>query len=154
MFMKRAAIDGTLIPYRGGGEAVAASLGGQTDLYSANISEIMGHIESGKLRFIAASSLKPIPQLTGVPTIAVSYPGYQIETWNGLMGPAALPKGIVDQLAAAVHEMLGDTRTLARLSAAGVIPQHGQLKDSFARRIQSDVIMWKPMMAQAKIAPE
>lgn len=154
MFMNRAGIEGTLIPYRGGGDAVVALLGGQTDLYSANISEIMGQIESGKLRFLAVSSLQPIPQLTGVPTIAATYPGYTIETWNGLMGPAGLPSGVVDQLASAVDEMLGETRTLARLSAAGVIPQRGQTKLVFARRIQNDVAMWRPMMAQAGISPE
>lgn len=154
MFMSRAGVEGSLIPYRGGGDAVAALLGGHTDLYSANISEIMGHIDGGRVRFLAVSSLQPIPQLTGVPTIAATYPGYQIETWNGLLGPAALPPAIVDQLAAAVDEMLGEVRTLARLSAAGVIPQRGQLKQAFARRIQNDVAMWRPMMAKAGIVPE
>lgn len=154
MFMNRAGITGTLIPYRGGGAAVVGLLGGQTDLYSANISEIMGFIESGKVRFLAVSSLKPIPQLTNVPAIASTYPGYQIETWNGLLAPVGVPSPIIDSLASAVDEMLTDTTTLARMSAAGIIPQRGQIKQVFAKRIQRDVAMWGPMMQQAGLAPE
>lgn len=128
-------------------------LGGQTDLYSANISEIMPHVSGGRVRFLAVSSLEPIPQLPGVPTIAATIRGHQIETWNGVVGPAGLPQAIVDRLADEVTKMLKDPGMRERLGKAGIIPQDGQVKEAFAARIQRDVKLWEPMIKEAGITP-
>jgi tripartite-type tricarboxylate transporter receptor subunit TctC len=128
-------------------------MGGQTDLYSANISEIMPHVSSGRVRFLAVSSLQPIPQLPGVPTIAATIPGHHIETWNGVVGPAGMPAAIVDRLADEITKMLKDPGVRTRLSNAGVMTQDGEVKQTFADRIQRDVNLWKPMIEQAGIKP-
>ncbi|MBB5213732.1 Bug family tripartite tricarboxylate transporter substrate binding protein [Parapusillimonas granuli] len=154
IFLKRAGIEATLVPYKGGGPALADMLGGHTDLYSANISEIMSHASSGRVRFLGVSSLEPIPQLPGVPTIASIIPGHQIETWNGVVGPAGLPAAVVDRLAEEISRMLKDATVREKLVGAGVLPQDGQVKQAFAERIQRDVELWRPMMEQAGIKPE
>lgn len=153
VFLQRAGIDATMVSYKGGGPALADMIGGQTDLYSANISEIMPHVAGGRVRFLAVSSLEPIPQLPNVPTIAATIPGHQIETWNGVVGPAAMPAPIVDRVAAQIEKMLEDPAVRERFGKAGIIPQQGQVKEVFAKRIQSDIKLWKPMIEQAGITP-
>ena len=154
MFLHRAKIEATMVPYKGGAPALADMIGGQTELYSANISEIMPHVGSGRVRFLGVSSLAPIPQLPGVPTIAATFPGHQIETWNGLVAPAGVPAPIVDRLAADVAAMLADPGVRKRFNDAGVIPQEGQTKQAFAARIARDIELWAPMVQAAGIKPQ
>jgi tripartite-type tricarboxylate transporter receptor subunit TctC len=153
MFLRRAEIEATLVGYKGGGPALVDMMGGQTDLYSANISEIMPHVSSGRIRFLAVSSLEPIPQLPGVPAIAATIRGHQIETWNGVVGPTGMPAAIVDRLAVEITRMLKDPAVRTRLGKSGVITQDGEVKQAFADRIQRDVNLWKPMIEQAGIKP-
>lgn len=154
VFLTRAGIEATMVPYKGGAPALQDMMGGQTDMYSANISEIMAHVNSGRVRFLGVSSLKPIKQLPGVPAIAETYPGHSVETWNGLVGPAGLPEPIVDRLAAEVTKALQSPDMLEKLDRAGVVPQTGQVKDAFAQRIQRDMAQWKPVMEKAGIQPQ
>lgn len=153
VFLSRAGVKATMVPYKGGAPALTDMIGGQTDLYSANISEIMGHVSGGRVRFLGVSSLEPIPQLPGVPTIAATFPGHQIETWNGLVAPAGLPAPMVDRLADEVTKMLKDPGVRKRFNDAGVIPQDGQVKQGFAERIRRDVELWRPLVEQAGIKP-
>lgn len=153
VFLKRAGIEATLVGYKGGGPALMDMIAGQTDLYSANISEIMPHVKGGRVRFLAVSSLEPIPQLPGVPTIAATIPGHEIETWNGVVGPAGMQTPVVDRLASEISTMLQDAALRDRFGKAGIIPQDGQVKTAFAERIQSDIKLWKPMIEQAGIIP-
>ena len=154
LFLHRAGIKATMVPYKGGGPALAEMMGGLTNMYSANISEIMAHSGSGKVRFLGVSSTEPIKQLPGVPTIAETFPGHQVETWNGLLGPAGMSAAVVDRLAAEITRMLNDPAIQARFDRAGVIPQTGQVKQAFAERIQRDMTLWKPIIQQAGITPE
>jgi len=151
VFLNRAGIEATMVPYKGGGPALTDMMGGQTDMYSANISEIMPHVRSGKIRFLGVSSEKPIKQLPGVPAIAETYPGHSVETWNGLLGPAGMPAEIVDRLAAEVTKALHSPDLQARLDAVGVVPQTGQVKEAFAQQIQRDMVHWKPVIDRAGI---
>ncbi len=153
MFLRRAGIEATLVSYKGGGPALTDMMGGQTDLYSANISEIMPHVAGGRIRFLAVSSLQRIPQMPDVPTIAATIPGHQIETWNGIVGPAGTPPAVVDRLAAAVTKMLKDPAIQGRFSKAGILPQEGQVKEAFAERIRNDIKLWEPMIKEAGITP-
>jgi tripartite-type tricarboxylate transporter receptor subunit TctC len=153
VFLHRAGIEATLVGYKGGGPALMDMIGGQTDLYSANISEIMPHATGGRIRFLGVSSLQPIPQLPEVPTIAATFPGHQIETWNGVVAPAGVPTAVVDRLADEIEKMLKDPSFRTRLNNAGVITQDGEVKQAFSARIQRDVELWKPLVEQAGLKP-
>jgi tripartite-type tricarboxylate transporter receptor subunit TctC len=154
VFLYRAGIKATMVGYKGGSLALTDMMGGQTDLYSANISEIMPHVSGGRLRFLAVSSLEPIPQLPGVPTIAATIPNHWIETWNGVFGPTGMPAVVVDRIAEEISKMLKDPSVRSRLGNSGVITQDREVKGVFADRIQHDVSMWRPMMERVGIKPE
>jgi len=153
VFLKRAGIEATLIGYRGGAPALLDTMGGTTDLYSANISEILPYKDSGRIRFLGVSSRQPVPQLPGVPAIADTISGHEIETWNGLFAPPGTPAEVVDRLADAVQIMLRDPDVLRKFDASGSQPCVGEAKEKFARRIRDDIALWTPLVSLIGVKP-
>ncbi|WP_313460941.1 tripartite tricarboxylate transporter substrate binding protein [Achromobacter sp.] len=153
VFLKRAGIEATLIGYRGGAPALLDTMGGTTDLYSANISEILPYKDSGRIRFLGVSSRQPVPQLPGVPAIADTVAGHEIETWNGLFAPPGTPAEVVDRLADAVQIMLRDPDVLRKFDASGSQPCVGEAKEKFARRIRDDIALWTPLVSLIGVKP-
>lgn len=154
-FLKRAGIDAVMVPYKGGAAAIADTIAGMTEVYTANISETLPYLQSDRLRLLGVTSPQPVAMLPGVPTIASLFPGFQTETWNGLFAPAGLPTSIAERLAAAVARMFTDEAVLARMSKAGLIPQTGQQSPKdFAHRIQNDIDLWRPVIKSIDVKPE
>jgi tripartite-type tricarboxylate transporter receptor subunit TctC len=154
VFLDRAGIKATMVPYKGGFPALTDVIAGVTDTYFGNVSEIVPHINGGKIKFLGVSSKTRIKQLPDVPAIDETYPGYAVETWDGLLGPAGLSADVVDRLASAVTKTLSSGDFRAKLQDAGVTPQIGEVKNIFAERIQKDMIYWKPIIEQLGITPE
>lgn len=117
------------VPYRGSGPIQTDLLGGQIDVASENIPTLMPHIQSGRLRVLAIRDLKRLPQLPDAPTFkelgfeAVSQP-----LWFGLVGPAGLPKYLVERLCEAAHKAIQSPafRHKAALAATTVTPSTPQ----------------------------
>ena len=82
-------------------------IGGQIDMAFINISGAIPNIESGRLRGLAVSTLKRSSLLPQLPAIAEVYAGYEVNSWYGLMAPAATPKAIVARLQTEVAQYLG-----------------------------------------------
>ena len=101
-----AGIKFTNVPYKGSSQIVPDLLSG-TVLMSmeSSLATTLQHIKAGKLKAIAVTSSKRSRALPDVPTIAESgYPGFEVETWFGLVAPAATPRAIVDKLQTAWRE--------------------------------------------------
>ena len=154
LFLQRAGIKATMVPYKGGGPALYDVIAGHTDMYSANVSEIMPYANDGRVKLLGVSSERRIKQLPNVPAIAETYPGHSVETWDGLLGPAGMPAEVVDKLASEVTKILLSAEFQAKLEDAGVTPLIGQVKDVFAQRIQKDMIDWKPVIERMGIKPQ
>ena len=92
LFLTRANVQATMVPYRGGAQALSDVLAGQIDLYSASVSEVIPYTTTGKLSLLAVSNATRLAQLPALPTIAETYPGYAVETWNGRSAPPACPR--------------------------------------------------------------
>jgi tripartite-type tricarboxylate transporter receptor subunit TctC len=117
-FKAAAGIDILNVPYQGGHAAVVAVIGGHTSILMVNVSETVPHIQSGRLRALAVTSLERIAALKDTPTVAESgYPGFEALMWYGVVARSAAPKNAIDRLGA---ELL---RTL----------QPAEVKDAFAR---------------------
>src|SRR5439155_110639 len=94
-----AQIDIVHVPYKGGGPAMQGFLGGQVASFFATPVSSIAQIKAGKARPIATTGSKRAALMPDVPTIAESgYPGYEALNWYAYLGPARLPKDLVDRL--------------------------------------------------------
>ena len=106
-FQLAAGIKITAVPYRGAGPAVVDLLAGRMQMMIDSTSVLLTHIQAGKLRALAVSSEKRLPQLPNMPTFAeAGYPQLTENLWTGLLAPAGTPTPIIEKLSAALGETL------------------------------------------------
>lgn len=125
------------VPYKGGGPAGTALVGGETQAMLATIGSLTPHLKSKRVRPLGVSSDKRTTQFPEVPAIAEFVPGYEFTAWVGSFVPAGTPKAIVDTLNAALAKALADKQVAAKLSAQTLDPMH-MTPEQFAARIKSD----------------
>ncbi len=98
MFKAQAGIFAVHIPYNGGNPAQLALLSGQVDFNFDNLATASGNIKAGKLKALAVTTASRSPVLPDVPAVAETLKGFSIDTWWGLVAPAATPKEVITKL--------------------------------------------------------
>ena len=99
LFKQAAGVDLVTVNYKGGPPAVADLLGGQAQLMFANISDVIAQVKAGKLRALAVTTAKRSAIAPELPTLAESaLPGFEVSTWQAVLGPAGTPRDIVQRL--------------------------------------------------------
>jgi tripartite-type tricarboxylate transporter receptor subunit TctC len=101
MFKQGAGIFAVHIPFNGGNPAQLALLSGQVDFNFDNLATAAPNIRAGKLKALAVTTLTRSPQLPDVPPVADTIPGFAIDTWWGLVGPAGMSRELVNKYNAA-----------------------------------------------------
>ncbi|CAG2140711.1 hypothetical protein LMG31506_02374 [Cupriavidus yeoncheonensis] len=114
----------THVPYKGSSPAINDMLGGHIAVMFDNLPASLPHIQAGKLRALAVAGKSRSPSLPDVPTLAeAGLPGYAVEPWFGVYGPANLPAPVVQALNAAFVEALGRADVREKLTQAGFNPK-------------------------------
>ncbi|EHL24884.1 hypothetical protein KYG_00010 [Acidovorax sp. NO-1] len=133
MFKQKAGIYALHIPYRGANPAQLALLAGEVDFNIDNLAAAAPNIRAGKLKALAVTSLDASPSLPGVPPLSASFKGFSIDTWWGLVAPAATPKPVIEKLNKAFVAALNAPETKTRFGAllAEPVPTTPQQFDSF-----------------------
>lgn len=116
MFKSQAGIFAVHIPYNGGNPAQLALLSGQVDFNFDNLATASANIKSGKLKALAVTTAKRSAVLPDVPTVAETLPGFEVDTWWGLVVPAATPKDVVARLNHAFVDALNSPETRSRFA--------------------------------------
>jgi tripartite-type tricarboxylate transporter receptor subunit TctC len=141
------------VPYKGGGPAMTAALGGQTQLVISTSLGLMAHVRSGKLRPIAMTSAQRSPIAPEIPTVAETVPGYDHEPWNGMFAPAGLPKPVLARISAeairAVHEP--DVKKVFESDGATAV---GSSSSEFALVLRAEIDKWTKVAKAANIRLE
>jgi len=88
----------THIPYKGGGPAMTAMLGGEVDFQFATALAAQPHVKSGKVKALAVTTLKKSSAFPDLPTMASIYPGFESDNWYAMFLPAGTPREIVTKL--------------------------------------------------------
>ena len=117
LFKAQAGIFAVHIPYNGGNPAQLALLSGQVDFNFDNLATAAPNIRSGKLKALAVTTLKRSPALPSVPPVADTLQGFAIDTWWGLVAPAATPKDVVARLNQAFVAALKAPETQTRFAS-------------------------------------
>jgi len=116
MFKSQAGIFAVHIPYNGGNPAQLALLSGHVDFNFDNLATASVNIKSGKLKALAVTTAQRSQVLPDVPTVAETLKGFQVDTWWGLVVPAATPKDVVAKLNQAFVAALNSPEAKARFA--------------------------------------
>jgi tripartite-type tricarboxylate transporter receptor subunit TctC len=117
MFKKEAGIFAVHIPYNGGNPAQLALLSGQVDFNFDNLATAAPNIRAGKLKAIAVTTLTRSPALPEIPPVADTLKGFAIDTWWGIVAPAATPRDVVMKLNHAFVAALNSPEAKTRFAA-------------------------------------
>jgi tripartite-type tricarboxylate transporter receptor subunit TctC len=142
------------VPYKGAGPATTAVLAGEAQMFFAPLGPSLVHIRTGKLRALAIGSAKRASLLPELPTVSESgVPGYEADTWYGLIAPAGTPQGVVTALNRGISIALKDAEILQRFAALGFEPATST-PEEFGRYLRSEIAKWGATMKQAGVIPD
>ena len=142
LFTSMAGIDMIHVPYKGGGQAMPALLGGEVALSFATVVSSLPHVKAGKLRGLAVTSAKRTPAAPEFPTVAESgLRGYEAVAWYGVLAPAGTPREVIMRLDREIVRALKLPEVRQLLLAQGAEPV-GDTPEEFAAIIKADIAKW------------
>ena len=155
LFKVMAKVNITHIPYKGAGEVVPAVLGGQVDMLISTIPTVLAHVNSGRLRALAVTTDgKRAPSMPDVPSMSeAGVSGMTIYAWYGLVGPAGMPKEIVNKLRAEVVKAIAVPSVKERFITQGGEPV-GSSPEEFSTLVRNELRRWAEVIRSAGITPE
>lgn len=138
MFASMAGIKMIHVPYKGGGPAAISIASGETQAQLGTVGSLINQVKQNRVRALAVTSERRAEALPDLPTIAeAGVPGFEFTAWIGMLGPAGLPKPIVDRLNTEVNKVLRMPDVAQNLKSQTLEPLI-MSPDQFARRLKSD----------------
>jgi tripartite-type tricarboxylate transporter receptor subunit TctC len=150
LFKQVAGVDITLVTYKGGAPALNDLLGGQVSGMIVSMSLVLQHVQHGRLIALAVSTPKRIAQLPDVPTIAETFPGFDAQSWTGMVAPAGTPRPIIDKLNAAILKALAAPDVREKLVGQGV-EVVGSTPEMFGEWVAREGNRWGAVIKRLKI---
>lgn len=150
---ERAGIDMVHVPYKGGGPAMTDLIGNSIPVLFASMATARPHIDTGKVRAIAVVESKRFHGLPSLPTVGESVPGYAIESWFALFGPAGMPSAVTARLNTEINKVLTQPALRELLEKAGMTATGGR-PDELAALVKSELAQREKLVRAAGIEPE
>lgn len=151
LLQQEAGIKLVHVPYRGSAQALTDVIGGSVSGMFVDALSAEPYVKAGKLKLIAATGLKRSPAYPDYPTLDESgLPGFNGNTWLGIVAPAGVPKDIVDKLQKAVHDEFSDPAVKERLLKQGVIPI-ASTPQEFDKFLKNELQRWSQVIKAADI---
>lgn len=148
LFSMMAGIKVTHVPYKGASELLTDMMSGRLQVTTASITAAIQSLRSGKLRPLGVTTTQRHQALPDIPPIADTVPGYEAIVWFGVIGPAGMPKPIVDTLNRALNEAMRAPEVSAKLVAAGVDPVT-TTPEQFAALVRSEIPKWGQVVRES-----
>jgi tripartite-type tricarboxylate transporter receptor subunit TctC len=151
LLMQKTGTQGMHVPYKGGAPAIADLIGGHANASFQNLGAIIGQVKAGKLKALAVSSEKRVPQLPDVPTLAeAGYPDIVVYSWQAAAAPKGLPKDVRAKLDKAAIDALKSQEVTAKFNDLGfeVVASNS---DEFATFLGQELARWKLVIETGNI---
>jgi tripartite-type tricarboxylate transporter receptor subunit TctC len=145
----------THVPYRGAGPIITDMLGGSVklDVYFDSISSSLPFVKDGRLRALAVSGKSRTSLAPEIPTIAESYPDFEVSSWQGLAAPAGTPRAIVSQLHSALKRVMSDPELQRKMRDLGAEAMSTSPEET-ASYIKNERARWQGVIDKIGIRPE
>ena len=155
LFNMEAGTDMLHVPYKGGGPAVNAVLGGEVEVHFPAGSVGVPHVRAGRLRALGFTGARRLASLPDVPTVAeAGLPNYVADAgWHGVFAPAKTPAAVVNKLQQAIHKALLEPKVNKHFVDNGYEPQ-GDAPAEWARKFRADIKRYAKIVKAAGIKPQ
>ena len=139
------------VPYKGAAPAITDLLGGHIPMAALSIASGMPHIQGGKVRGLAVTSLTRSPALPDVPTVAESgFPGFEANGWLGILVPNGTPPAVIAKLNSEIGKVMQSAEMKKQLLAQGV-EARTSTPEQFGTLIKGETAKWGKIIADAGI---
>lgn len=146
LFKLMTGVDMVHVPYRGGGPARNALIGGHVHVNFGNLISAASHVRAGQLRALGVTTRKRAAGMPEVPTLAeAGVPGYEVIQWNGILIPDGAPKAVIARLNEEVNKIIALPEIQKYLIASGAEPEGGT-PEEFRAFIQADIAKWSKVI--------
>ncbi len=154
LFESMAGVNLVHVPYKSGGQAMTDLIGGQVNLSFAAAPGAIPQIKAGKIRVLAVTTRNRSAFLPDVPTVSeAGIKGYESSNWYGLVGPARLPRAIVDKVNAAFVETLKEPAIREKLALQG-LEAAPSTPEEFAAFLRTELIKWAKVVKDTGSQPD
>ena len=141
----------THVPYKGGGPAAIALMGGEIAMIFGEPATVVQHIKSGKMKAIAVTSGKRALALPDLPTVQeTGVARYDVTSWNGQLAPAGTPADIIRRLNTDFNRIISTPEMKKRMIENGYEPMGGA-PEKFGEHIRAELAKWAPVIKSANI---
>jgi tripartite-type tricarboxylate transporter receptor subunit TctC len=153
-FKARTKTDMVHIPYQGANLSLTALIGGQVSTMFAALGSITAMLGSKKVKAIGVAAKERTSLLPDVPTIAESgIADFEVVNWFGILGPAGMPRPVVDRLNQAINRVIQSADTRERFSTLGFVSR-GTTPEELDRHIRTEIDRWRSVIKSQGIKPE
>ena len=154
LFKQMAGIKMTGVLYPGSGQTVMDLISGRIQVMFSPASTVLAFIKDGRVRALATTESKRTNAAPELPTISeAALPGYDAGLWFGILGPAGLPKPIIDKISNATNNALKDPDVLKQLTTQGLDARGGS-PEEFALFIKTETDRWARVIRQMDAAKD
>ena len=150
LFKLMANIDAVIVQYRGGGPAVMATIGGESQALFGTLVQNLPHVRAGSMRMLGVGSPKRNPQVPDVPAITETLPGFESVQWWGMFAPAGTPAAIVERVSNEVKWALAQDEVKKRLINEGADIDYLGPAD-YHRYVIEEIGRWSGVVKKAKV---
>lgn len=149
-----AGVDIVGVPYKSSPQAMTDLIGGQVEVYVVDFGSGMSMIRTDKIRTLGVTTAEGSKILPGVPPIGKTVTGFDLTSWNGIFGPAGLPRPVVDRLNTELQAVLADKEVQDKLAQIGFEVWPTKTPDEFGKYVADQLAHWTTLIKQAGIKPE
>ncbi|HUP95253.1 MAG TPA: tripartite tricarboxylate transporter substrate binding protein [Burkholderiales bacterium] len=154
LFQRRAGVQMVHIPYKGGGPAAAAILGGEAHVLFGSVASSLPHVKSGRLKALATTGLKRSKVAPDLPTMEeAGFPGFDVTTWYSLMVPAGTPASVVKRIHDEAVKAL-QRPDVQQIMAGQGLDAETSTPQELAARIKAEGKTWAELIRAAGIKSE
>lgn len=146
-----AGINTLHVPYKGSTPALTDMMGERVDFAFFGISGSMQQARAGQIRMLAISTLKRSPNFPDIPAVAETVPGFELNSWYGMMAPAGTPKAIVSRLYQEVAAAVRKPDVIEWMKQNGLDPV-GSTPEEHAAYIRAETVKWAKAIKDAKVS--
>jgi len=151
LFMRRAGIKLTHVPYRGAGPAIPDAIAGRVDSFFNNIAPLMGMIKQGQLRALAVTSGRKAPGADEIPTMADGgMKDFDVAGWYAFYFPAKTPAEIVRKVSADTQKAVAEQAVKTRFEELGLFTR-GTTPEQLRAHHKAEMTLWGPVIKDANI---